>query len=245
MSRSAHDLLGLEPGASPADLQRAYRKALARIEADTSLTDAQRSMQADRLDAAFRELSAPAARRALPAMVSPTLIAAMLGIAIAGGGLYWYWTVEQERQAAERERIAAEQKEAARLKELAERAERERQRVLEEIRAQKEAEEAAHRADIVQRQLEMKDKRFVEDDRPELKAPARAAYGADYYSQQQAWQAERARQVQEYRQRAEAEAEAQRAREETERQKRYLERLQREEEIARIQRERAARSAQR
>lgn len=244
MPQSAHEILGLAKGANDADIRRAYRKTLSRIETDTALTDAQRKVQSDKLDAAFRELTSHGkAGGGATALISPTLVAAVLGVAIAGGGMAWYWKVEQARQAEERERILAEQKEAARQKELAERAERERVRIQEEIRAQKEADEAARKAEIEMRQQDMKSKQFVEDNRPELKMPSRNSQYGDYYNQQQAYQNERNRQYQEYRQRYEDDQATARARAETERQKRYLEDRAREEEIARLRRDAAARSA--
>jgi hypothetical protein len=246
MSEKAHQVLDVAIGATEAEVCRAYRKAIARIEADTSLTDAQRKLANAQLDDAFRDLTSPVGGQAggIAALISPTVIAVVLGIAVAGGGLAWYWKAEQARQAEERDRVLTEQREQERAREIAQRMERDKQRLQEEIRAQKEAEEAAHKNQIEMQQQEMKTKQFVEDTRPELRAPTRSTQFGDYAAQQQAWQYERdarARQTQEDRQRYEDERATARARAETERQKRYLEDRIREEELARLRRDAAAR----
>ncbi|MBL8514509.1 MAG: hypothetical protein JNJ55_11005 [Betaproteobacteria bacterium] len=240
MSQDANKLLGVVKGASAADVQRAYRKALARLESDTSLTDSERRLANQRLDAAYEELAVPKASSS-GGLASPKW-AAVMGIAIAAVALGGYWKWDQTRQAEERERILTEQAEQQRVREVAERAERERQRIQEELRAQREAEEAARQAQIEAQQAEMKNKQFVEDTRPELRAPTRSTQFGDAYSAYSAYQQERSRQWQEQRERTEDQRAMARARAETERQKRYVESREREEEIARYRRDANARS---
>lgn len=243
MAQDASKILGIPRGANSADIQRAYRKAVSRVEADTSMTDSERRLACQRLDAAYEELTAPkGGGNGLGALLATPKAAAALGIVLAAAALGGYWKWDQVRQAEERERILAEQAEQQRVKEAEARAERERVRIQEELKAQREAEETAHQAQIEAQQAEMKGKQFVEDTRPELRAPTRSTQFGDAYSQYSTYQQERSRQWQEQRDRYEDQRAVERARAETERQKRYVEERQREEEIARYRREANARS---
>jgi len=89
----------------------------------------------------------------------------MIVVAAAAGAFYWQGEREKTRERLERERVASEQAEIARVKEAEERRERERVRLVEEIRAQKDAEEAQRQQAIAIRQSETRDKQFVTDDR--------------------------------------------------------------------------------
>lgn len=242
MTQDARKLLDVSRGATVADIQRAYRKALARVESDTSLTESERRIASQRLDAAFEELAVPkASGGGIAALLGSPKVAGVLGIALAAVVLGGYWKWDQDRQAEERARVLAEQAEQERIREAEARAERERLRLQEELKAQREAEEAARQAQIEAQQAEMRSKQFVEDTRPELRAPNRSNQFSDAYSQYSTYQQERSRQWQDQRDRYEDERAVARARAETERQKRYVESREREEELARLRRDANAR----
>ncbi|MBL8520977.1 MAG: hypothetical protein JNK75_09920 [Betaproteobacteria bacterium] len=244
MSHDAYTILGITKGANATEVQRAYRKALSRLDADTSLTDSQRKTAARQLDEAYQDLAVPkSSGGVLGGLMANSTLAAIVGIVIALAALGGYWKWDQARQAEERERVLAEQAEQQRQREVAERAERERLRLQEELRAQKEAEEKARLAQIEAQQEEMKNKQFIEDTRPELRPPTRSTQFSDAYSQYSAYQQERNRRVQEQRERYEDDIATARARAETERQRRFVEQRQREEEMARWRREANARSS--
>ncbi len=244
MSQKAHQILDVPKGANAAEIQRAYRKALGRVASDTSLTESERRIASQRLDAAYEELAVPKATGGgIGALVSAPKVAGALGIGLAVLALGGYWMWDQARQQEERERILAEQAEQQRVREAEARAEQERVRIQEELRAQREAEEKAHQAQIEAQQAEMKNKQFVEDTRPELRAPTRSTQFSDAYSTYSAYQQERSRQWQEQRDRYEDQRAVERARAETERQKRYVEQRQREEEYARYRRDANARNS--
>lgn len=252
MPRSHYDVLGVPRLASDAIIRREYRATLERITADTSLTAGQREAALREVENAWQTLSSPAARDAYDARIhrldeggagasgastllrSPllwgTVALALLGI---GLGVVQYQR-EQTRQRVERERVASEQAEERRQRELDERRERERKRLQEEIRAQKEAEENQRQIAAEARQADMKEKQFVADDRyipPQQQQiniiMDRAVAGAQSVAQRQ--------------QQYEQENSLRQARAEAERQKRYVEQREREEEYARYRRDAAAR----
>lgn len=159
----------------------------------------------------------------------------ILVIFVAGTAtFYWHNEREKTRQRIERERVAAEQAELARGKEAEDRREREKLRLVEEIRAQKAAEEEQRQQAIAIRQSEVQNKQFVADDR--YVSPQQSALQSYVMQQDQ-----RQRNYEDRRQRYEEESELYRARQEVERQKRYLQQREYEEQAARYRRDAAAR----
>ena len=155
-------------------------------------------------------------------------------IAILGGTIYWKIEREAARQQQERERIASEQAEVRRVKEVEERRERERQRLADEIRTLKEAEDAQRLQAMEIRQDEVKNRQFVADDR--YVPPGQAAL------QSQIMQYDQVRQnMSDRQQRYEDESNLRRARADVERQKRFLQQREYEEQSARARRDANAR----
>ncbi|MEO8102620.1 MAG: hypothetical protein ABI790_08840 [Betaproteobacteria bacterium] len=165
---------------------------------------------------------------------SPVTWLTLIAIVTVAGAFYWQAEREKARQQFERERVAAEQAELQRAKESEERRERERQRLLDEIRAQKEAEDVQRQQAIAIRQSEVQNKQFVADDR--YVSPQQAAYQS-YQMQRDQWR----RDYDDRKQRYEDENNLQKARQEVERQKRYLQEREYEEQAARARRDAAAR----
>ena len=165
---------------------------------------------------------------------SPVTWLALIAVVVVSGAFYWQSEREKARQLFERERISAEQAEQRRALESESRRERESQRLVEDIRAQRDAEEAYRQQTIAIRQSEVQKKQFVADDR--YVSPQQATYQS-YQMQQDQWR----RDSEDRKQRYEDENNLQKAREEVERQKRYLQDRDNEEQVARARRDAAAR----
>lgn len=165
---------------------------------------------------------------------SPVTWLTLAAIVVVSAAFYWQNEREKARQQFERERVVAEQTELRRAKESEERRERERERLVEEIRTQKDAEEAQRQQAIAIRQSEVQKKQFVADDR--YVSPQQSAYQS-YQMQQDQWR----RDSEDRKQRYEDESALYKARQEVERQKRYLQQREYEEQAARVQRDAAAR----
>ena len=165
---------------------------------------------------------------------SPVAWLMLVAIVAVSGAFYWQNEREKARQQFERERIATEQTELRRAKDAEERRERESKRILEEIRAQKDAEDAQRQQAIAIRQSEVQNKKFVADDR--YVSPQQSAYQA-YQMQQDQWR----RDVDDRKQRYEDESNLRKARADVERQKRFLQEREYEEQAARARRDAAAR----
>lgn len=130
--------------------------------------------------------------------------------------------------------MASEQAELRRVKESEERREKERLQVLQDIRAQKEAEDTQREKAIAIRQSEVQNKKFVADER--YVSPQQTAYQSYQMLVDQ-----RRRDYDDRRQRFEDEYNLQKARQEVERQKRYLQEREHEEQLARLRRDETAR----
>ncbi len=165
---------------------------------------------------------------------SPVAWLTVCAIAIVSATFYWQDAREKARQQFERERIATEQADVKRAKESEERRERERQQLVEEIRAQKSAEDAQRLEANAIRQSEVQNKQFVADER--YVSPQQAAYQS-YQMVQDQWR----RDYDDRRQRHEDDRNLTKARQEVERQKRYLQDREYEEQAARARRDAAAR----
>lgn len=158
----------------------------------------------------------------------------LVAVIAVSGTFYWHHAREQARQRIELEQVAAEQAELARTKELEVKRETDRNRLLAEIRAQKDAEEEQRQKAIVIRQAEVENKQFVADDR--YISPQQAA--AQSYLMQQD---QRQRNYADQRQRYVDQSAMYRARQEVERQKQYLREREYEEQAARYRRDANAR----
>ena len=133
----------------------------------------------------------------------------------------------------EREQAAIEQAEQRKIVEAKQAVERERQRVLDEIRLQREAEETQRQAANEVRKAEVADKQFVADDRIPHQEQRLNVFvdRVDSYRRQSE---ERQQRYDEARSLSQAQAEVAR-------QKRYLEQREREEQYARSRRDANAR----
>ena len=115
---------------------------------------------------------------------SPVSWLTLVAILTVSGAFYWQGEREKARQQIERERIVAEQAEVQRARASEERRERERQQLVEEIRAQKSAEDAQRLEANAIRQSEVQRKKFVADDR--YVSPQQATYQS-YQMMQDQW----------------------------------------------------------
>lgn len=165
---------------------------------------------------------------------SPVTWLIFVAIVVAFAAFYWQTERDAAREDFERQRVAAEQAEVRRAQESEERRIRERSRLVEEIRLQKDAEEAQRQKAIAIRQSEVKNKQFVADDR--YVSPQQATY-----QRYQLLQDQYRHDVEERRQRYEDESNLRKARAEVERQKQYLLEREYEEQLARARRDAEAR----
>jgi hypothetical protein len=249
MARDHYEVLGVPENATEPWIRRAYQTAQERIAADAGLSDADRAAAVGELESAFRTLTSSSARDAyddklrrareaqgngagglMDRLKSPTTWIAIGLVIVIGGGWYWQHAREQAQLRAEQERVASEQAEQRRMVEVEERRKREKQRLLDEIRAQKEAEENQHQLSMEARQADMQKKQFVADDR--YIAPQQQQLN-NFADRTDAWR----RQSEEQRQRYEEEMNLRRAQAEVERQRRYLEQKEREEQYERARKD--------
>lgn len=165
---------------------------------------------------------------------SPFVWLAVVAVLAAAGITFWQAEREKARLKAELDRMAAEQAEFQRARDAEVKREQERQRILAEIRAQKEAEEAIRQESLAVRQAEVEKKQFVADDR--YVSPQQATYQSYQMLLDQ-----RRRDVEDRRQRYEDADNLRKARQEVERQKQYLQQREYEEQMARQRRDNAAR----
>ena len=165
---------------------------------------------------------------------SPVIWFTLVAIALVSGVFYWHGENENARRRLEREIVAADQAEQLRAREAEERRARESRRVLEEIRAQKDAEDAIRLQTNEIRQSELQKKQFVADER--YVSPQQAAY-----QNYQLLEDQFRRDLEERKQRYDDANDLWKARQEVERQKRYLQQREYEEQAAQARREAAAR----
>ena len=165
---------------------------------------------------------------------SPIVRLAMVALLLIAGALYWQGEREAARQQFERDRIASEQAEAKRGKDAEEKRERDRQRLADEIRALKEAENAQRQQAGEARQAELGGKKYAVDER--LITPATTGLQSQIMQFDQALRNNEARQQQ-----YEDENNLRRARAEVEREKQYLQQRENEEQMTRARRDAAAR----
>lgn len=165
---------------------------------------------------------------------SPMVRLAMVALLLIAGAFYWQGEREAARLQFERDRIASEQAEAKRSKDAEEKRERDRQRLADEIRALKEAENTQRQQAVEARQAELGEKKYAVDER--LITPTSAGLQSQIMQLDQALRNNEARQQQ-----YEDENNLRRARADVERQKQYLQQRENEEQMARARRDAAAR----
>jgi hypothetical protein len=149
MARDLYDILDVSETATPVWIKRAHEMRRDAINADATLSDKQRRVELLAIDEAYRTLSNRAAREAydrrflrqdepglahaiISAVVSPGVLAFAF-LCLMGAAVYYYnYSAEQARLQVEKDRIVAEterfnkeleareQREAARLQQLAE-----------------------------------------------------------------------------------------------------------------------------
>ena len=159
---------------------------------------------------------------------SPFAWMAVIVALVIGGAMYWQAEREKTKQRVELERVAAEKAEQARLKEAEEKREREKMRVVEEMRELKEAEEKQRLLAMEARREDTLSKQFVAGERPE---PQNALQTRQMVYDQ------RRNEYQRYREQYQEREDQYRARQEVERQKRYVQQREYEEQAARQQRD--------
>lgn len=228
MARDLFDILDVPETAQPAWIKRAYELRKEAVTADATLTPQQRELELGAIEEAWRVLSDdtrreayrnnlhPAPRPLLPASTVNTLLSpgvlAFAFLCLLSGLVYAYQAnQERTRIRLEEERIAAEASRAA--KELAQRAEIERERV---ARA---AENERLRIEQAQRQQFERERRNLENAQRQAQYIARSEEQQQMYMQRQQQQME---EQAERHARLEREAERRRALADLERQKRYF-----------------------
>lgn len=258
MSRNYYDTLGIGQRSTDASIRRAAEAAKAQITADTSLPSLERESRLAELRTAAETLLSPAKRDAYDAvlqlksgtanggaagiMSAPTTWMILFAVLIIFGGLYWQYDRVQTRERLERQRIAAEQQEERRVQELEAKRVAEKQKLLDELRAQREADDKQRQESNEIRSAESQKKQYIADERliqqPQTYTSSRFGTTSSEYEDRrqmgaQAWQ----QQMEERRQRMEDDANLRRARADVDRQKRYLEQLERDDQNAKARRE--------
>ncbi len=239
--RDHYDTLGVPESASAAWIEKAVQARRQELEANTALKSSTKARALAAVDEASAVLSDVAQRAAYDAQLESwreknsrdavvarirrhVLIA--VGLAVIGGGIYYF---QQQRATAirlEQERIAAEAAEVKRLAEL-ERQRRESALLLEREAQARQSEEAARlEAARLQRELDMREQRFVVDERYDKAQRDRINE-----------ELRRARVNEELRQRFELERQRSAAQLEVDRQRRFLEQAERERELAAYRRQ--------
>ncbi len=239
-----YELMGVPETASAVWIERSYKEARSRLEADGKIAPKQKAARLAALDAAFETLSDAQRRetydadfeRWREAKAAGGLanrvkqgVAALLLLSCLGGGVYWYMEKEAERVRFEQERIASEIAIKKKLAEIAEQRKQSEERLQREALERQTEEEKRLELAREQRAQEGASQRFVVDERYE-KAQRDKRTEADRVQ----------RQNDELRQRFETERIRNQAQVELERQKRFLEQREREEAIATQQRAAAA-----
>ena len=257
MSRDYYEILGVRQSATDATILRAIQTSKDQLATDTSLTPPVRAarlaevqvaadalstpVKRDHYDAALRLMKSGSGGGSAP-LTAPRTWFILFAIAAIAGGLYWQYARVQTDLRLERERVAAEQQETRRAKEIEERRALEKQRLLEELRAQREADDKSRQASNEMRSAESQKKQYVADERYIAPPPSRYDSSRGDYENQRQMGAEAWQRLQEDRkQQQEEEMNLRRARAEVERQKRYLEQREREDQEARARRDPDAR----
>ena len=262
MSQNYYEILEVRQNATDASIRRAVQNAKDRIAADAALTPLAREARfaelnrladvlctpakRDHYDAALALHNGPAANGIKALLNSKAVWIALLAIGAISSGFYWQYDRVQTGQRIEREQIAAGQAEERRAKENEARRVQEKQRLLDELRGQRDADDKSRQESNEIHSAESQKKQYVADDRPALQPSNNpSSYESsrrDYEDRRQmgaeAWQRANA----ERKQQIEEELSLRRAKAEVDRQKRYLEQLEREEQYAKERREAGGRA---
>ena len=264
MSRTHYEILGVRQSDTDATIRRAAKAALEQLSADSSLSSIERDAKLAQLKAATSVLTTAASRDRYDASVmagtasanggstgilaTPLTWIALCAIGAVGGGLYWQYDREQTRMRLDRERVVAVQQEEGRLKDIEEKRAADKQRLLDELRAQREADDKLRLESNAVRSADSQNKQYVVDERnAPRQAPSYSSsstYDSTRRSYEDQWQLAsevQRRALEENRQRYEETISLQRAKADVERQKRYLEQLEREDQYARARREASSR----
>ncbi|MEO8384024.1 MAG: hypothetical protein ABI583_02185 [Betaproteobacteria bacterium] len=260
MSRTHYEILGVRQSDTDATIRRVAKVALDQLNADTSLSSLERDAKLaqlkaatnvltsaasrDRYDASLMASRAPKTGTASGLLAMPLTWVALCVIGAVGGGLYWQYDREQTRQRLERERVVAAQQEERRFQEVEAKRVAEKQRLLDELRAQREVDDKLRQESNQIRSADIQNKQYVVDERnAPRQTPSYSSssnYGSSRGSYEDRWQMANDAQrhvMEENRQRYEEAANLQRAKAEVDRQKRYLEQLERDDQNARARRE--------
>lgn len=259
MSRDYYEVIGLRQNASDAAIRRALQVNKDLIAADPSLSPVERESRLSELQVAADVLSSPAKRDAYDAtmrqqldtagrsgaaklMRAPLTWMILLAGIVIGGGLYWQSERDKTNRRIERERIVADQQQERRAAELEQRRVVEKQRLLDELRTQRDADDKQRQEFNELRSAESQKKQYVADEQQTL--PAATNYQSNYETSRRNYEDQRQigaevwqRAQEERKQRVEDEMNLRRAREEVARQKRYLEDREREEQYTKAKRE--------
>ena len=260
MSPTHYEVLGVRQSDTDATIRRAAKTALEQVSADTALSSMERDAKLAQLSAAASVLTSAASRDRYDASVmagkaqanagatgfltKPLTWIALCAVAAVGAGLYWQYDREQTRLRLERERVVAVQQEERRAREVEEKRAADKQRLLDELRAQREADDKLRQDFNATRSADSQNKQYVVDER---NAPRQApsyssssnsdSYRRNYEDQWRMASEAQRRLLEENRQRYEEAVNLQRAKADVDRQKRYLEQLEREDQYARVRRE--------
>ena len=256
MSRDLYEILGVSQRATDASIRRAVQTAKDKIAAEESLSPLTREARLADVQTAAEVLTSPAKRDqyddakrhdfdadaggVMAILRAPRTWMILAAVTVVVAGLYWQYARAQTNERLERERIVAEEQQERRAKELEARRVQETQRLEQELRAQKEADDKLRQQTNEIRSAESQKKQYVADDR--YTAPA-GENSSSYESRRREYEGQRQfsnemqqRATEERKQRYEEEVNLRRAKADVDRQKRYLEQLEREEEVARTRR---------
>ena len=258
MSRNYYEILGIGQRSTDASIRRAVEAANEQLAAASSLSSLERESRLAELRTATETLLSPAKRDAYDAvlqlkshsstggaagiMSAPTTWMILVAVLIIFGGIYWQYDRVQTRERIERQRVAAEQQEVRLAQELEAKRVADKQKLLDELRAQREADDKQRQESNEIRSAESQKKQYVADERliqqPQTYTPSRFGTTSSEYEDRrqlgaQAWQ----QQMEERKQRMEDDADLRRARADVDRQKRYLEQLERDDQNAKARRE--------
>ena len=267
MSSNHYETLGVRQSDTDAAIRRAAQAASDQIVADKSLTLKAREDRLAEVQVAATVLTTPSSRdqydatfKVRPAstvsigkmgmLASPLAWITLAAIAATGGGLYWQHERDQTRLRIERERVVTEQQTERRAKDFEAQRIVEKERLLAELRSQRENDDK-HRQQFNEiRSADSQNKSYVVDERL-VPTPPTNNYATNYEMARRGYEDQhqlngdaQRRATEETRQRYEDAANLQRAKAEVERQKRYLEQNEREEQYARAQREASAKPSQ-
>ena len=182
MSSNHYETLGVRQSDTDAAIRRAARSAGDQIMADTSLTLKAREDRLAEVQVAAMVLTTPSSRdrydallRMRPAskvssgktgtLASPLAWITLAAVAAIGGGLYWQHERDQTRLRTEREGVVTEQQAERRAKDFEAQRIVEKERLLAELRSQRENDDKHRQQFNEMRSADTQNKSYVVDDR--------------------------------------------------------------------------------